>query len=68
MTIYSWPAGGFEGGVNIHWIGDLNGDNQLDMLVGISEQYAGSSLSLFLSDNSTKELFKEYKVGACSRD
>lgn len=68
MNIFSWPSGGFEGGVYIHWIGDLNEDNQLDMLVGISEHYAGSALSLFLSDNSTKELFKEYNVGACSND
>ena len=68
MDIPSFGSGGFEGGIFIYWIGDLNGDNRLDMLVGISEHYAGTSLSLFLSDNDSMELFKEYEVGACAYD
>lgn len=68
MDISSFPSGGFEGGVYVHWIGDLNGDSSIDMLVGISEHYAGSTLSLFLSDNTSVKLFKEYIVGGCYYD
>lgn len=68
MDLFAFPSGGFEGGVYIHWIGDLNGDNLLDMLVGISEHYAGAMLSLFLSDNNSKQLFKEHIAGGCSYD
>ncbi|WP_299224153.1 hypothetical protein [uncultured Aquimarina sp.] len=68
MDLFSFPSGGFEGGVFIHWIGDLNGDASIDLLVGISEHYAGATLSIFLSDTTSKDLFKEYKVGGCSWD
>jgi len=67
MDLFSFSSGGFEGGITIHWIGDLNNDKQLDMLVGISQHYAGETLHLFLSNN-TKTLFNEYEVGGCSFD
>ena len=63
MDIFAWPAGGFEGGIYLFWIGDLNGDNKLDMLVGTSTHYAGIRLSLFLSDKSNEKLFTEHEVG-----
>jgi hypothetical protein len=66
MDISSFPSGGFEGGIYLYWIGDLNGDNRLDMLVGTSNHYAGIELILYLSDKTDKELFIKHKVGSCS--
>ncbi|RAJ11746.1 hypothetical protein [Olleya aquimaris] len=66
MDIPSFPSGGFEGGIYLYWIGDLNGDNRLDMLVGNSTHYAGIELILYLSDKTDKELFIKHKVGSCS--
>ncbi|MFC0605097.1 hypothetical protein [Winogradskyella pulchriflava] len=66
MDIDSWSAGGFEGGIYLYWIGDLNGDNRLDMLVGTSYHYAGIELILYLSDKTDKELFVKHTVGSCS--
>ncbi len=68
MDMVSWPAGGFEGGIYLYWIGDLNGDNRLDMLVGTTTHYAGIDFSLFLSDKSDEKLFIEHKVGGCNYD
>ncbi|EPR74140.1 hypothetical protein ADIWIN_0851 [Winogradskyella psychrotolerans RS-3] len=66
MHIPSFPSGGFEGGIYLYWIGDLNGDNRLDMLVGTSTHYAGIELIFYLSDKTDKELFIKHKVGSCS--
>ena len=66
MDISSFSSGGFEGGIYLYWIGDLNGDNRLDMLVGISTHYAGIELFFYLSDKTDKELFIKHKVGSCS--
>ncbi|KAB1068116.1 hypothetical protein F6U93_08245 [Tamlana haliotis] len=66
MDISSFPSGGFEGGIYLYWIGDLNGDNRLDMLVGTSTHYTRIELFLYLSDKTDKELFKKHKVGSCS--
>jgi hypothetical protein len=66
MDMTSWPSGGFEGGIFLYWIGDLNGDQRLDMLVGTSNHYAGIDLILYLSDNTDKKLFIKHKVGSCS--
>jgi hypothetical protein len=66
MDIPSFPSGGFEGGIYLYWIGDLNGDNRLDMLVGTSTHYAGIELILYLSDKTDKKLFIKHKVGSCS--
>ncbi|WP_435137227.1 hypothetical protein [Formosa sp. A9] len=66
MDIPSFSSGGFEGGIYLYWIGDLNGDNRLDMLVGTSTHYAGIELVFYLSDKTDKELFIKHKVGSCS--
>ena len=66
MDISAFPSGGFEGGIYLYWIGDLNGDGQLDILMGTSKHYAGIGLSLFLSNLSIEKLFEEHKVGNCS--
>ena len=61
MDVHSFPSGGFEGGIYLYWIGDLNGDNRLDILVGTSTHYAGIELILYLSDKTDKELFIKHK-------
>ena len=66
MDITSFPTGGFEGGIYLYWIGDLNGDNRLDMLIGTSTHYAGIELIFYLSDKTDKGLFIKHKVGSCS--
>ncbi|WP_298504610.1 hypothetical protein [uncultured Maribacter sp.] len=66
MDITSFPSGGFEGGIYLYWIGDLNGDNRLDMLIGTSTHYAGIELIFYLSGKTDKELFIKHKVGSCS--
>ncbi len=66
MNVSSFPSGGFEGGIYLYWVGDLNGDNRLDMLVGTSTHYAGIELILYLSDKTDKALFVKHKVGSCS--
>lgn len=66
INIGSWSAGGFEGGIYLYWIGDLNGDNRLDMLIGTSVHYAGIELTLYLSDKTEKKLFVKHRVGSCS--
>ncbi len=66
MDIHSFLSGGFEGGIYLYWIGDINGDNRLDMVVGISTHYAGIELFVYLSDKTDKKLFIKHKVGSCS--
>ncbi len=66
MDISSFPSGGFEGGIYLYWVGDLNGDNRLDMLAGTSSNYVGIELIFYLSDKTDKQLFRKHKVGSCS--
>lgn len=66
MDVSSFSSGGFEGGIYVYWIGDLNGDNRLDMLVGKSIHFAGIELLFYISDKSDKKLFTKHKVGSCS--
>ncbi len=66
MDVEAFSSGGFEGGIYLYWIGDLNGDNRLDMLVGKSNHFAGIELLFYVSDKSDKKLFTKHKVGACS--
>lgn len=66
IDIKTFASGGTGGGIYLYWIGDLNGDNRLDMLVGKSNHFAGIELIFYLSDKSDKELFIKYKVGSCS--
>jgi len=66
MDVSSFPSGGFEGGIYVYWIGDLNGDNRLDMLVGKSIHFAGIELLFYISDKNDKKLFTKHKVGSCS--
>ncbi|WP_250433034.1 hypothetical protein [Hanstruepera flava] len=66
MDISSFPSGGFEGGIYIYWIGDLNGDNRLDMLVGTSTHYSGIELIFYLSNYNDNKLFTKHIVGSCS--
>ena len=66
MDVSSFPTGSFDGGIYLYWIGDLNGDNRLDMLVGTSSHYAGIELIFYVSHKTDKELFIKHNVGSCS--
>ncbi len=66
MDLSSFGSGGFEGGLFIYWIGDINSDHKLDMLIGTSSHYAFTEISLLLSNDDDQKLFVEYKVGGCS--
>ncbi len=66
IDIKTFASGGTGGGIYLYWIGDLNGDNQLDMLVGTSNHFAGIELLFYLSDKNDKKLFIKHKVGGCS--
>ncbi|WP_157578122.1 hypothetical protein [Tenacibaculum ovolyticum] len=66
IDIKTFASGGTGGGIYLYWIGDLNGDNRLDMLVGTSNHFAGIELTLYLSDKSDNKLFIKHKVGSCS--
>ncbi len=49
MDIRAWPAGDYEGGVYLHWIGDIDGDKKLDMIIAFSDYYSYQDIILFLS-------------------
>jgi len=66
MDVQAFSSGGFEGGIFIYWMGDLNGDHELDILVGKSKHYAGVNLILFLSNKDSEQLFETHQVGHCS--
>lgn len=66
-TLYPWPAGGFEGGVVLKWVGDLNKDNALDIILTTSNDYRGHDVILFLSTQTKGRLVEEavrYSWGA----
>lgn len=65
-SISAWSAGGFEGGVFLYWMGDLNGDKQIDMILGASKDYRSQSYLLLLSNENPEEMFTQYEVGGCS--
>jgi hypothetical protein len=49
VNMYQWHGGGFEGSIGIHWIGDLDADGKLDMILGYSNHYAYYEYSIYLS-------------------
>lgn len=65
-SIGAWSGGGFEGGVTLYWIGDLNGDRQIDIILGATSDYRYNSYILLLSNDSPDEMFTKYDAGGCS--
>lgn len=47
---HAWIGGGsYEGGIRIRWIGDIDGDNKMDILLTHATHYACWDVILFLS-------------------
>lgn len=65
-SLNAWDAGGFEGGVTLYWIGDLNGDKQIDIIIGATSDYRYNSYILLLSNDNPDEMFTQYNAGGCS--
>ena len=49
LNLSHWSNGFFEGGARIRWVGDIDGDNKLDILLTYSPHYACYQVILFLS-------------------
>jgi hypothetical protein len=45
----AWGGGQYEGGAYIRWIGDIDGDNRLDVLLTFATHFACYNVILFLS-------------------
>ncbi len=57
MDIPAWYGEGFEGGVHLHWIGDLDGDGELDVLLTTSDHHACWEVNFFLSSKAEQGHF-----------
>ena len=64
---YPWPAGEFEGGVHVRWIGDLDLDGKVDILMTIQDHYACWDVVLLLSSRATGNSLvgEAARYGAC---
>ncbi len=49
MDIPGWYADGYEGGIFLHWMGDIDGDGELDLLLSNSTTYSCKEIVFFLS-------------------
>lgn len=49
LDIPAWGIGGYEGGVKLRWVGDLDNDGKLDLLLTNSTHYACWDVILLLS-------------------
>ena len=49
MDIPGWYADGYEGGIFLHWMGDVDADGELDLLLSNSATYSCKEVVLFLS-------------------
>lgn len=54
MDIPSWYGHGYEGGVQVQWIGDLDGDGELDMLLTTSSESHCSEVIFMLSSKAER--------------
>ena len=50
-NILAWPVGGYEGGGFIRWIGEINNDNLLDMLIMEQHIFHTGEVKFFISEN-----------------
>ncbi|MDX1907905.1 MAG: hypothetical protein SF053_12800 [Bacteroidia bacterium] len=58
----------YRGGIHLHWIGDLDGDQQLDMILTVSHHHACWDVVLWLSSGAEPGYFlkEAAKYGDCS--
>lgn len=58
----------YLGGIHLHWIGDLDGDQQLDMILTVSHHHACWEVVLWLSSGAEPGYFlkEAAKYGDCS--
>ncbi|HZY80091.1 MAG TPA: hypothetical protein VFE50_11245 [Cyclobacteriaceae bacterium] len=50
---------GYEGGGVLRWVGDLNGDNELDLIMSTSHDYRAMEVILLMSPGKEKNLVEE---------
>ncbi len=70
MDIPSWYMDGYQGGVFIHWMGDLDEDGELDLLLSKSENPECWDIIFFLSSKAEhghffKQVTKYQECGGC---
>lgn len=57
MDIPGWYADGYEGGIFLHWIGDIDADGELDVLLSNSATYTCKEIVFFLSSKAERGHF-----------
>ena len=68
MNLNAWFDGDYEGGYFIRWIGDINGDGKLDILLSVSGHFACMDYVLLMSNKYSDKLIEEvsrYTVCGC---
>jgi len=62
--VRSWPAGGYSDRIIVKWIGDLNHDNKLDLVVELSFHHEAGGYTLLLSNTKQgKTYYSELDMG-----
>ena len=60
MDLPSWFGNGYEGGVFVEWLGDVDGDGQLDLLLSTTNHEGCWEVSFFLSSKAESgHLFRQ---------
>jgi hypothetical protein len=59
MNLKAWLAEGFVGGFYLKWIGDINGDGKLDILMKVSDHYACYDIVFLMSNKLSDKLIEE---------
>ena len=58
-TVYAWSGGGFEGGVRLRWMGDLDNDDGLDIILTTSADYRSWDVILLMSSKLSDKIVIE---------
>jgi len=62
--VRSWSAGGYNDRIIVKWIGDLNYDSKLDLVIELSFHHEGGGYTLLLSDTKhDKTCYNELDMG-----
>ncbi len=68
MNLKVWPDATYIGGVYLRWIGDINSDGKLDILMKIQSHFACYDIVFLLSNKLSDKLIEEvarYTVCCC---